>query len=120
HDPVVHDDRHDDLGARPRVARDVPGEGVDVGDDLGAALGHGRAADAAADGDAHAGRTALERPEDQLAALHQVEAGPAQVGDVVVDLGCDVREVGQPVGLVLDEGPHVATQLEVALVPGGI
>ena len=48
--PVEH--RHDDLGIGAAVAGDVAGEGVDVLDQLGLALGRRRAADAAPEGDA--------------------------------------------------------------------
>src|SRR5690606_41751705 len=87
---AAYDDGHDDLGARPVVAGDVPGELVDVGDDLRAPLGRRGAAHAAPHGDADAGGPPLEGAEHQLPALHQVEAGPVHVLDVVVDRRGDV------------------------------
>lgn len=54
------EDGDDDLAPGVAVAGDVAGEGVDVGDELGASVGSGGAADAPAEGDGLAGYLALE------------------------------------------------------------
>src|SRR5205823_4230540 len=53
--------RHDDLRPRATVARDVPGELLDVGYDHGAAFGDGRAAHAFPERDLEATEGALVR-----------------------------------------------------------
>ena len=72
-------ERNDDLAGGGGIAGDVTGELGHVGDDDGGPPCGGGAADTAAAGDAHAGGFALERPEDQLAAAPEVEAGPVEI-----------------------------------------
>jgi hypothetical protein len=57
----------------------VAGKGADVGDDDGLPPGDGGAAHALADGDAHAGRLALEGAEHELAAAQEIEARPVEL-----------------------------------------
>src|SRR5690606_5199335 len=52
--------RHHELGPGGGVAGDMPGKGEDIVDEDRGRPAHGRAADAAADGDPDAGRLALE------------------------------------------------------------
>src|SRR6478735_9014156 len=66
--------RHDDFGARGRIARDVPRECVDVSDHLGLPRRRSSAAHAFAERDAHAGRLALEGSDDQFGAIVEIEA----------------------------------------------
>src|SRR5512146_1743670 len=61
--------RHDDFRARRRIARDMPGKRIDVGDHLRLPRHRRGAAHALAERDAHAGRLALERPDHELIAV---------------------------------------------------
>ena len=94
---AVADDRDHDLAIRRGVAGDVAGEGVDVFDPLHLASLGGNAADALAEFDADAGRPALERPHDQLAADITVEAGPVEVGQRFPDQRRGIGHVGDRV-----------------------
>ena len=80
HQPPVRHDRYDQLGAAGRVAGDMAGKGLHVLDALRFPAGRGDAADAPAEGNADAGRPALERAEHELAADIAVEAGPVELG----------------------------------------
>ncbi len=102
------------------VAGDVAGEGVDVGDDDGfAALGCG-AADALAEGDASAGRFALERADEEVlaavrAGAEEVEPSPVEVGELVEKQGGGVGEVADGVSLALEDVGEGEVEIGVEL-----
>src|SRR4051812_12213496 len=76
---AVADQWKHNLAVRRAVAGDVAGEGVNILDPLDLpALGRS-AAHALVEGHADAGRAALERPQNQLAADVAVEADPVHV-----------------------------------------
>src|SRR3546814_15523748 len=66
---VATQQRHHDFRLRGRIAGNVAGERVDVADDLRLAQACRGTAHALAECDPHAGRLALERTDNQLAAL---------------------------------------------------
>lgn len=96
--------RHHDFGVAGRVAGDVAGELVDVGDSLDRLGREGRTADAPVIFDVHAGHVALEGTEDQVIAgrLIQVEAGPVDIGDRLHQERGGVREVRHQVGFTME------------------
>src|SRR5689334_15063737 len=110
---AAEEDRNDDLGSRRRVARDVARKGVDVGHDECLAPRRGRAADAPAERDAHAGRLALEGSEDELALAQQVEAAPVDALERAGEEARRVGEVRERVGLALEERPERRGELGV-------
>src|SRR5437588_11961519 len=67
-DAICVDDRNDDLAPRRRIAGDVAGELVDVGNDDRAAIARRGPAHARADADGHASRLAVEGSRPELAA----------------------------------------------------
>jgi len=81
----------------------VAGKRVDIRHQHGAALCRRGAADALAERDAHASRLALERPEDKLLPTQEVEAGPVQLGQAVIDRGRGVRGIGDRVGFTAQQ-----------------
>ena len=80
-DAAVLDQRHDELGARFRVAGDVPWEIVDIGHQKRCAARRGSPANAFADRDSHAGRLSLERTEHQLPAVAEIKPGQFKSGN---------------------------------------
>src|SRR6188472_234486 len=82
--PIAVQQGHDDFRARAGVASDVTGKSMYVGDDDGAALTRCTAAHAAAERDADASYAALKRSKHQLVAAQEVEAGPIQVRQQLV------------------------------------
>ena len=61
------------------------------------------AAHALADRDAQAGGLALERPEHQHLALAEIEPGPIEVGQALIDQRRHVRGVGDPIGFAVEQ-----------------
>ena len=103
------------LAAGLGAAGDVAGELLDVGDDDGASLLPGGAADAFAEGDVGAGDGALEGGEDELGAGDAVEARPPEA-EGVVEEGGGVGEEGGEIGGV---GGELCDLLEEELVLTG-
>ncbi|EEF25176.1 conserved hypothetical protein, partial [Ricinus communis] len=116
HQPAVLDERDNDFRIRRRIARDVARERVHVRHDDGFALDGRRAAHAAAERDAGAGRLALERADEEVFAIArfrghgEVKAGPVQVGERVVDERRELRRVGGEVALALEDAGDLAYQ----------
>ena len=63
--------------------------------------------------DADAGRAALERSEHQFAAVDPVEPGPVELRQELPDQRREVRHVGHPVGLVMDQRTRSLDQVGV-------
>ena len=112
----------------------MPGEGFDVGDDDGAGFLPGSAADSPAVADTQAGGRALERPEDQFAAAHDIESHPEKLHPFIDESGglghaCDgIRFIPEQSGDILIqtqilEGPQgqmavaVGVLVEIFLMP---
>jgi hypothetical protein len=92
---------------------------MDVGDDDRPPLRR-RAAHATAERDADARGLALERPDDQLAAAHEVEARQAEVGHAGEDQRDGVRGIGDRVGLVAERPAQLRREVGVELELGCI
>jgi hypothetical protein len=90
---------------------------MDVGDDDRPPLRR-RAAHATAERDADARGLALERPDDQLAAAHEVEARQAEVGHAGEDQRDGVRGIGDRVGLVAERPAQLRREVGVELELG--
>lgn len=117
---VAADQRHDQLGARRRIASDMPWKRVDVLDQHRTATCHRGTADPCADGDAYAGRSPLERPEHEFAIAHQVEARPVQVWHHLVQEGRGVGSIRDRIRFAMQQGLELLGQLavEFSLVVG--
>jgi hypothetical protein len=74
-----------------------------------------RAAHAAADRDAHAGGLALERAEQQVAALRldEVEARPVELRQAPVQQRHEVRRIGDEVVLAREQGARADLEFGV-------
>ena len=92
-DPPVRVDGHHDFRIGGAVAGDVAGKGVHVRDELRRVLRPRGAADAAAARDLDAGGLALERPENELFVLDQIEPRPIQDREIVIDQRRSVRQI---------------------------
>jgi len=95
YDGASLDHRHNEFGARCRIAGDVPRKLVDVRDDYCFDARRSGAADTRPDGDPNAGWLSLEGPEHQLRSPRKVKAGPVEVGQPVIDQSrhiCRVRD----------------------------
>lgn len=112
----VCDQRDHDFRVRRRIAGDVTREGMHVRHDDGLALDGGGAADAAAEGNAGAGRLALEGADQQVVAVAlarrhgEVKTGPIQVGQGVVDEGGKLRGVRHQVAFAFEDALDLALQ----------
>lgn len=115
HHPAVLDQRHDQLGARVRIAGDVPGKLVDIRDQHRLAARRCRTAHAPADRDAQAGGLPLERPQHQLVSLAPIKPGPAELGQLVIDQRRHVGGVGDPVGFAFEQGHQLHGKFAVNL-----
>ncbi len=114
---AAHNERHDYFRTRSRVADDVIGERLDVVHYLRLAAQSRRAADAAARRQPRAGGPAGKRPQKQIARRRQqIEAGPVDVGQLVVDEG---REVGRARDEVVFTGQQLARLALEQIVVGG-
>src|SRR5690625_989162 len=107
--------RYDDLGAGADVAGDVARERVHVRHNLRFTTGSCGTAHSASQGNPDAGRTALERSQHQLLTPQEVPAGPVQVRQPGENLRGSVAQVGQPVGLTLQQQVDAFAQLPVQL-----
>jgi hypothetical protein len=111
---AILDQRDHDLGVRRGVAGDVAGEGVHVRNQHRAPLGSRGAAYALAERDTRAGDLALKRADQQLLAFavpggaRQVETGPVQFGDGVVDEGGELRRISHQVAFAFEDAFHLA------------
>jgi hypothetical protein len=85
---------------------------VYIGHDDGFAFHHGGAARRGLF-DADAGWLALERPQHQLVALEEVEAGPVQARHAVENQRAEVRGVGDQVGFAVDQTLQLRAQVVV-------
>ena len=92
----------------------MAGEGVHIGHQLGFAGRCRRAAHAAAERDADAGRLALKRAEHQFAFAHQVETGPIEIGQLVEEQRRHIGHVGDEITLVADQRGQLLVQLHIA------
>jgi vanillate O-demethylase monooxygenase subunit len=117
---IAVEQRHDEFRARGCVAGDVAGKIVHVLDHDRLTLRHGGPAHALADGDAHAGRLALERPEHQLAAAQAIEARPVQLRQKLEDERRRVRGVGDRVALALQQCRQLPAELAIEFRLAGI
>jgi dethiobiotin synthetase len=81
----------------------VAGERVHVFHDLRLALRRRGAADTFAERDAHAGRFALERTDDELRAIEEIEAAPVDVRQCIPGQRRQVSRVGDAVALAGDK-----------------
>lgn len=117
---VRRHERKDDLCARGAVARDVIGEGADVGHAQDAALDSGRSADAATQRNTDAGWATLERTEDELIAAQQVKASPVQVGKGMKEKSGAVRHIGDLVAFGFDESAELRREFIVKLNFGSV
>jgi len=101
------EDGDDDLRSAAPVTRDVTGEGVHVGDDLGGAGAGGRSADPLGEGDVEAAQRALVRAdaEEPVGLDDPVETRP-QVAEGVVHQAGDGGHRGDVVAL--EAGEHAA------------
>lgn len=88
-------------------------EGVHVFDALGNPLRGGGATHALVERNAHARGQALERADDQLVAVEEVEADPVQVRQGVVDQRRQVGRIGDAVALAMHQGTGLGQQLAV-------
>ena len=81
---------------------------------------YSRTADASADRNAHAGGLALEGTQDKLRPAHEIEPGPVQVGQELIDQRRHVGRVGDSIRLTLQKGSHLLSQrrIKVALAVG--
>ena len=89
------------------------GKGLHVGHPLGRAGARRRAAHALVQGNAHAGRQALERADHQLVAIVEVEACPVQRRQAVVDQCRQVGGIGDAVAFAVQEGARLLQELRV-------
>ena len=114
--------RNDKFRTRCRIAGDVAGERMDVGDALGRAGARGGPAHALVEGNAHAGRQALERTDHQLGAVEEIKPDPVELRQRVIDQRRQVGGVGDPVGLAGHQRACLRQQLRVLLrfAPGEI
>src|SRR6188768_561702 len=106
---------HDNFGARGRIARNMTRKRVDVGDNLRLPHRRRRAAHALAERNAHARRLALERPDDELDAVVEIESGPVQIRQRVVDERREVRRVGDTVSLAMQQATRLFGEFVVKL-----
>ncbi|MNT43350.1 hypothetical protein D3C72_1798190 [compost metagenome] len=74
-----------------------------VGHQLRLPLARGRAAHAAIQGNAHAGRLALEGSKNQLGAIKKIKARPVQIGQGLVGQRAQVGGVGDAVGFAFQQ-----------------
>ena len=107
--------RHHQFRTRGRIAGDVAGERVHVGDPLRLARARGRAAHALVERDAHAGGQALEGADHQFGAVEEIEADPVQLRQRVVDQRREVGGVGDAVALAVQQGARLFDELGVLL-----
>src|SRR6185437_14161231 len=89
-------------------------ECVHVRDNDRFASGGGRSADTAPERDAHARGFALEGPDYQLAATHEVEPRPAHLGQHVEEQRGGVGGVGDRIRLAREQTPKLRGQALVA------
>ena len=61
----------------------------------------------------NAGRQALERADDELGAIEEIEAGPVEVGQGVEQQGGEVGGVGDAVTLAVQQAFGLRQQLQV-------
>ena len=100
---AILDQRHHQLRARIRIASDMARKFMHIPDQHGLAARRRGAAHALADRDAQAGGLALERPEHQHLALAEIEPGPIEVGQALIDQRRHVRGVGDPIGFAVEQ-----------------
>jgi translation elongation factor P len=101
--PARARERHHDLRIRGGIAGNVAGKGVHVVHQHRPALGRGRPAHPLADRDAHARGLALERADDEPAAVVQIEPRPVEVRQRPVEQRGGVGEVGDQVALAREQ-----------------
>ena len=87
----------------------------DIGDQHRLAARRHGPAHAPPDRDAHAGGLALERPQHQFVAAAQIEPGPIEVGQAVIDQRRHVGEIGDPIALACEQRGQLHRQIAVSL-----
>ena len=100
---TVADDGDNDFAVRRAVAGDVAGEGVNIFHQLNLSRLGRHAANAGTEGNADAGRTALEWPEHKLSTDIAIKAGPIDVGQAFPDQSRRIGHIGEAVGLAVDQ-----------------
>ena len=93
----------DQFGSGARIAGDVPGEGVHVGNKLRFSGRSRPPADARAERNADAGGFAAERAEHKLAFDHAIKSRPVGFGQGMPQQGGDIGHIGDRVRLVGSE-----------------
>ena len=76
---AIDDQRHDDFGTRRGIAGDMPRKCIDIDDQLRLARRCGGSTDTATERNAHAGRLALERTNNQFATIEKVKPAPVDI-----------------------------------------
>jgi len=110
--PVLQQGHHN-LGARRGVAGDMPRKCIDIGNHERLSALRSGAADAAAEGNPHAGNLALERSENQLVALEKIKPDPVQFGQSMVEHRAHIRRVGETIGFTGEKPSELSVQFLV-------
>jgi len=92
--------RHHQLAARRAVTSDMSGKAVHILNPLRLPSGCSQPAHAAAQGYPHTGHPALEWPQHQFIAAHQVETHPIEFAQLLEQQGAELCGVGNEVPLI--------------------
>ena len=107
---VLLDQWDHDFRLRSRIASNVAGEGMHVLDALCLPRACRRTAHALVQRDAYASRQPLERADDELGAVEEVEPHPVEVRQRVIDQRREVGGIGDAVGFTVQQGTDLAGQ----------
>src|SRR5438477_2594009 len=91
----------------------MPGKVMHIGHDNSGAARRGGAANSLAPRNAYAGRLSLERAEHEFPLPREIEPGPVEFGQVLIDQRRHIGAVGDEVALTLDQRSELPRQLVI-------